>query len=214
MESIPVAIVEDHADLRKSMRLILDMTPGYSCVGDYEQCEDLLDALAGNEIDPRVILMDIGLPGISGIEGVPRVKALQPRSDILMLTVYEDDNNVFEAVCAGAAGYLLKKSSPIEILQAIEQVTAGGVPITPGIARRVLDMFRTFTPQPASATDLTPREYDVLKALVDGLDYKQIAERHFISIDTVRNHIRHIYDKLQVHSKSEAVAKALKHRLV
>ena len=211
---IPIAIVEDHADLRNSLQLILNTTPGFSCEDAYECCEDLLEELQDGDIAPGVILMDIGLPGISGIEGVRRVKAIDPDIGILMLTIYEDDANVFQAICAGAAGYLLKKSSPVEILQAIEQVVSGGVPMTASIARQVMDMFRDFAPKPQKCPNLTPREYEVLKALVDGLDYKQIAAQLFISLDTVRNHIRHIYEKLQVHSKSEAVAKALKQRLV
>lgn len=212
MGEIPVAIVEDHEDMAKSLCLILKTTPGFACVGCYEKCEDLLEEFEG--VAPEVILMDIGLPGMSGIEGVRRVKELRPETKILMLTIYEDDGQVFNAICSGASGYLLKKASPMEILQAIEQVVKGGVPMTPVIAQKVIAMFRDFAPRPEVCEDLTPREYEVLKALVDGLDYKQIAERYFISLDTVRNHIRHIYEKLEVHTKSEAVAKALRQRLV
>lgn len=212
MPDIAVVIVEDHTDLRNSLKLILSTTPGFACVGCYGRCEELLDELEA--IEPQVILMDIGLPGMSGIEGVRRVKALRPETQILMLTIYEDDAQVFQAICAGASGYLLKKVTPVEILQAIEQVVAGGVPMTASVAQKVIKMFRAFAPKPGVCEDLTPREYEVLKALVEGLDYKQIAQRHFISLDTVRNHIRHIYEKLQVHSKSEAVAKALRQRLV
>jgi DNA-binding NarL/FixJ family response regulator len=213
MKSITVAIVEDHADLRNSLKLILSASPGFTVVGGYDRCEALLDELENKA--PQVILMDIGLPGMSGIEGVRRVKSLRSETHILMLTIYEDDAPVFQAICAGADGYLLKKSSPIDILQAIEDVVAGGVPMTPSIAQKVINMFRNFAPKPdQGAGRLTPREIEVLKALVAGLDYKQIAQRHFISLDTVRNHIRHIYEKLQVHSKSEAVAKALRQHLV
>lgn len=212
MANTSVAIVEDHEDLRSSLCLILNTTPGFACVGCYGRCEDLLEEL--ETISPGVILMDIGLPGMSGIEGVRRVKALQPEIQILMLTIYEDDVQVFQAICAGAGGYLLKKASPVEILQAIEQVIAGGVPMTASVAQKVIKMFRDFAPKPETCEDLTPREYEVLKALVEGLDYKQIAQRHFISLDTVRNHIRHIYEKLHVHSKTEAVTKALRQRLV
>lgn len=214
MSDISIAIVEDHADMRISLQLILNGTPGFTCESCYEQCEDLLEALKDQENVPQVILMDIGLPGISGIEGVRRAKRLAPEVKILMQTIYEDDANVFEAICAGADGYLLKNSSPIQILQAIEQVEAGGVPMTPTIARKVIAMFRDFAPRTEKCEDLTPREHDVLQALVEGLGYKQIAQKLFISLDTVRNHIRHIYEKLKVHSKSEAVAKALKRRLV
>jgi DNA-binding NarL/FixJ family response regulator len=197
---ISVAIVEDHVDLRNSLGLILKTTPGYSCVGSYGSVEELLESLDENV--PQVILMDIGLPGMSGIEGVRRVKQLKPETHVLMQTIYDDDARVFQAVCAGASGYLLKHSSPLEILQAIEQAVEGGVPMSPSIA------------QQDDSVILTPREQEVLRSLSDGLDYKQIADRHFISIDTVRGHIRHIYEKLHVHSKSEAVAKAFRQRLV
>jgi DNA-binding NarL/FixJ family response regulator len=159
--------------------------------------------------------MDIGLPGMSGIEGVKQIKEFHPNIEILMFTIYEDDAHVFQAICAGAAGYLLKNSDQEMILRSIREVTEGGIPMTPTIARRVMKMFRNFAPEPSSEKiNLTPREIEVLKALVDGLDYKKIADHYFISLDTVRNHIRHIYQKLQVHSKSEAVAKALKQKLV
>ena len=209
---IAIAIVEDHPDLRSSLSLVIEATSGYSCVGEYERCEDLIDDLG--KARPDVILMDIGLPGISGIEGVRRVKQKRPGIRILMLTIYEDDAQVFQAICAGADGYLLKKSTPAEILQSIDHVIDGGSPITSSIANKVLRMFRDYAPRSETSGDLTPREYEILAALVDGLDYKQIAQRLFISLDTVRNHIRHIYEKLQVHSKSEAVAKALKQHLV
>jgi two-component system nitrate/nitrite response regulator NarL len=212
MKTITVTIVEDHADLRNGLKLILSTSPGFTVVGSYDRCETLLEEL--EEMAPQVILMDIGLPGISGIEGVRQIKSILPETHILMLTIYEDDAQVFQAICAGADGYLLKKSSPIEILQAIEDVVEGGIPMTPSIAQKVIKMFRNFAPKTEQCEGLTPREYEVLKALVDGLDYKQIAQRYFISLDTVRNHIRHIYEKLQVHSKSEAVAKALRQHLV
>jgi DNA-binding NarL/FixJ family response regulator len=212
MNTITVTIVEDHADLRNGLKLILSTSPGFTVVGSYDRCESLLEEL--EDTTPQVILMDIGLPGMSGIEGVRKIKKIMPETHILMLTIYEDDAQVFQAVCAGADGYLLKKSSPIVILQAIEDVVGGGVPMTPSIAQKVIKMFRNFAPKPERCEGLTPREYDVLKALVDGLDYKQIAQRYFISLDTVRNHIRHIYEKLHVHSKSEAVAKALQQHLV
>jgi len=212
MKLIPVAIVEDHTDLRNSLKLILNTSPGFTVVGCYDRCETLLEEL--EDTVPQVILMDIGLPGMSGIEGVRQVKKVLLETHILMLTIYEDDAQVFQAVCAGADGYLLKKSSPIDILQAINDVVEGGVPMTPSIAQKVIKMFRNFAPKTEQCEGLTSREYDVLKALVDGLDYKQIAQRYFISLDTVRNHIRHIYEKLQVHSKSEAVAKALRQHLV
>ncbi len=212
MSPIAVAVVEDHPDLRKSLGLILAATPGYTCAGIYERCEELLGDLPS--INTQVILMDIGLPGMSGIEGIQRVKALHSDIKILVQTIYEDDDNVFRAICAGADGYVLKKAPPLELLQAIEQVVEGGVPMSPSIAHNVIKMFKEFAPRQEQTVGLTAREHELLKSLADGLDYKQIAERHFISTDTVRNHIRHIYEKLHVHSKSEAVAKAFRQRLV
>jgi DNA-binding NarL/FixJ family response regulator len=213
MTPIAVAVVEDHPDLRKGLSLILAATPGYSCAGSYERCEDLLPALPG--MDVHAILMDIGLPGMSGIEGIRKVKADRPDIKILVQTIYEDDQHVFDAICAGADGYVLKKAPPLELLQAIRQTVEGGVPMSGSIARQVIEMFKGLAPdQEQEHLRLTAREREILRTLADGLDYKQIAERHFISIDTVRNHIRHIYDKLHVHSKSEAVAKAFRQRLV
>ena len=212
MNPITVAVVEDHPDLRKSLGLILSATPGFLCAGSYERCEDLLGELSS--INPQVILMDIGLPGMSGIEGIQRVKSVNSDIKILVQTIYEDDDNVFRAICAGADGYVLKKAPPLELLQAIEQVVEGGVPMSPSVAHNVIEMFKNFAPKPEQRMGLTAREHELLKSLSDGLDYKQIAERHFISVDTVRNHIRHIYEKLHVHSKSEAVAKAFRQRLV
>ena len=212
MNPIAVAVVEDHPDLRKSLSLILAATPGYACAGSYDRCEELLEDLPS--INPQVILMDIGLPGMSGIEGIQRVKALKSDIKILVQTIYEDDDSVFRAICAGADGYVLKKAPPLELLQAIEQAVEGGVPMSPSIAHNVIKMFKDFAPRQEQTVGLTARELELLKSLADGLDYKQIAERHYISTDTVRNHIRHIYEKLHVHSKSEAVAKAFRQRLV
>ena len=215
MPNISVAIVEDHADLRNGLQLVLNSKPGFTCAGSYDRCEKLLDSLKKGEAAPQVIMMDIGLPGMNGIDGVREVKAIHPDARILMLTIYEDDAHVFQAICAGAAGYLLKHSGQAVILQAIRQAVDDHVPMSPAIAQRVISMFRDFAPAPPKERiNLTPREVEVLTALVDGLDYKQIAARFTISLDTVRNHLRHIYRKMQVHSKSEAVAKALRQRLI
>ncbi|MBI1806098.1 MAG: response regulator transcription factor [Ignavibacteria bacterium] len=210
--TIRVAIVEDDDDMRITLQRFIDNTSGFSCTGAFESCEEALSPIESE--GPDVILMDINLPGMSGIDGVRRIKLFDPHANILMLTVYQDDDNIFRSICAGASGYLLKRTPKDVLLNAIREVHAGGAPMNAGIARRVMELFRkTAAPTPAESS-LTDREIEILQSLVDGCSYKMIADRHNISIETVRNHIKHIYEKLHVHSKSEAVAKALKERLV
>lgn len=203
---IRVAIVEDNRELREGLTQLVACTAGMICVGAFPNCEEMLSKVA--EVDPDVVLMDIGLPGMSGIEGLRRLKSVQPKVSVVMLTVYEDEARIFESICTGACGYLLKKTPPAKILEAITDIHNGGAPMTPKIARRVLARFQQ-PPDPGMGS-LSERERDVLHALVEGLSYKMIADRYSISIDTVRSHIKKVYDKLHVHSKSEAVARALK----
>ena len=207
---IRVGIIEDHDDFREGLYHVLKGTEGFECVGRYVSVEDALRGMP----EADVVLMDIGLPGKSGIEGLPAVKARHRNARVVMLTVFEDDTNIFRAVLAGADGYLLKKTPPAKLLLAIEEAAAGGMPMTPTVARHALDLFKRFAPTEPREHGLTSRETEVLTLLVEGLNYPMIAERLFISLDTVRNHIRHIYEKLQVHSKSEAVAKAIKSGIV
>ena len=162
---------------------------------------------------PEIILLDIGLPGMSGIEGIAPIHARSPSTQVLMLTVHKDSDNVFEALCAGASGYLLKPASPARIVEAIEDVRRGGAPMSPQIARKVLDMFTHLAVRPKDY-GLSQREREVLHLLVDGLTQKRIAERLFLSEHTINTHIRNIYAKLHVHSRSGAVAKALRERLI
>ncbi|HEV8537619.1 MAG TPA: response regulator transcription factor [Bacteroidota bacterium] len=211
-EMIRVVIVEDDDDMRTNLRHFIDTADGFACVGAFERCEDSLGPIADDL--PDVILMDINLPGMSGIDGVRRIKFADPEANILMLTVYQDDESIFRSICAGASGYLLKKTPRAVLLSAIREIYSGGAPMTADIARRVMELFRRTAGPAQQDSSLTQRELDILQALVDGCSYKLIAGRYEISIDTVRNHIRHIYEKLHVHSKSEAVAKALKERLV
>jgi DNA-binding NarL/FixJ family response regulator len=206
---IRVAIVEDNAELREGLARLIDAGGQTVCAGAYGRCDELLGAFPG--IRPDVVVMDIGLPGMSGIDGVARIKSIAPTTEIIMVTVYEDEENIFQAVRAGASGYLLKKTLPGGLLDAITEIHGGGAPMTASIARKVLAAFKgRATPE----SSLSLRERQILSALVNGQSYKMIADSCCISIDTVRSHIKSIYGKLQVHSKSEAVAAALKNRLV
>jgi len=207
-----VAIVEDDVDTRQTLQQLISTTPGFSCLGAFESCEAALPHVQTEK--PDVILMDIGLPGMSGIDGVRQITMLYPDIHVIMLTVYQDDDKIFQSICAGACGYLLKRTPKDILLNAIREAHEGGAPMNASIARRVLQLFRKTAAPIPSDSSLTQREMEILQALVDGGSYKMIADRLFISIETVRNHIKHIYEKLHVHSKSEAVAKALKERIV
>lgn len=209
---ITVAIVEDNDDLRLGTTYILKASPSCKVVGEYEDAEDFLKDLKNNV--PDVVLMDIGLPGLSGIEATRDLKRHHPRVQVIILSVFEDDENVFQAICAGACGYITKPVMPAVLLDAVEQAFAGASPMSPHIARKVIEIFRQFAPPPKVDYDLTGRELEVLEYLTHGYDLKLIAEKLFVSPFTVRAHVRNIYDKLHVHSKSEAVAKALKERLL
>ncbi len=178
--------------------------------GAFPDCEHLLAALDPLIVD--VILMDIGLPGMSGIEGVRKVKAKRPEVDVLMHTVYDDDEKIFQSICAGASGYVLKNAEPAELIRAIHEISVGA-PMSATIARRLLEMVRSQEPRKPEHLNLTPRELDILQWLVEGMSYKRIAEQLFISPLTVQSHIKSVYEKLQVHSKSAAVSKALRYKL-
>jgi DNA-binding NarL/FixJ family response regulator len=182
------------------------------CSLSFVKCEDAITALQ-KESPPQVILMDIGLPGMSGIEGVRRIRAISPATQIIMLTIYEDDANVFESLCAGAAGYLLKGGSTDKIIAAIKEVQAGGAPMNAQIAKRVLAMFTKIV-SPQADYSITEREKEILNLLVSGKSQKQIADKLFLSPFTIATHMKNIYAKLHVHSRSEVVAKALKERLL
>lgn len=208
---IVVALVEDHPDMRAGTSLILRASPGVNVVGEYGTAEDFFAGI--REPYPDVVLMDINLPGMSGIEATARLKNDHPRIEIVVLSVLEDDDNIFRAICAGASGYVTKPVMPQDLIEAVEHAFGGGTPISPHIARKMLDLFRQKLPAPREEYQLTPREREVLERLVQGDDYQQIADRFFLSLFTVRAHIRNIYDKLHVHSKSQAVAKALREKV-
>ena len=210
--SIHVGIVEDDASIRESVSALVGSAPGYSCKHVYDSVEAAIASL--RDPVPEVLLMDINLGGMSGIEGVRRLKATFPSMQILMLTVFEENEKIFQSLCAGASGYLLKRTPPEKIIEAVAEVHQGGAPMTASVARKVLTLFTRVAPPVAPETNLTPREMEILQHLVSGSSYKKIARELFISFDTVNSHIKNIYEKLQVHSKTEAVAKALKQRLI
>jgi DNA-binding NarL/FixJ family response regulator len=211
---INVAIVEDNNTIREGLAALINGTSGYSCVGSYSDCESFLAKLSTLHSD--VVLMDIGLPGMSGIDGISKAKKLRPELNILMLTVYEDNQTVFKALCAGACGYLVKKTPPTRLLEAIKDAFEGGAPMSSLIARQVIDIFKQTQGKQKDEVDieLSAREKEVLTTLSDGNNYQEIADRLFISVDTVRHHIKNIYRKLHVHSQSEAVAKAIRKGLI
>lgn len=207
--SIKVAIVEDNEKLRATLGRIIGRTEGFECVGQYATAEEALAAIPG--LRPDVVLMDINLPGLNGVECVRQLKLQCPETQFIMLTVYEDTDNIFNALAAGATGYLLKRSSRDELLQAIRDVVNGGSPMTTHIARKVVQSFQRPTPRAAdTAAELSPREREVLDLLAQGFLYKEIADRLGVSYETVHTHIRRIYEKLQVRTRTEAVAKFLK----
>lgn len=211
-EPIKVAIIEDVRDIREGLGMLINYTDGFTCVGKYGSMEE---ALAGiRHRTPDVILSDIGLPGMNGIEGIERIKEQFPEMTILMLSVYQDDDRIFHALCAGAVGYLLKKTPPTKILDALREAVAGGAPMSPEVARKVITIFKDFRPPDEVEYDLTPHEIRILKLLVEGHSYKTAAARLKVTTSTVSFHLKNIYEKLQVHSKSEAVAKALQYRLI
>jgi DNA-binding NarL/FixJ family response regulator len=207
-----VVIIEDVRDVREGLSLLINGTSGFRCIGAYRTMEDALAHVTRD--GTGVILTDIGLPGMSGIDGIRALRERMPDVPILALTVYDSDDQVFRALCAGASGYLLKNTPPARLLESLREVAAGGAPMSPEVARRVLRLFREFTPPVQASYRLTPQELELLKLLVDGHHKKTAAAALGISVNTVSFHLKHIYEKLQVHSKTEAVAKALRERLI
>ncbi|HEY0405897.1 MAG TPA: response regulator transcription factor [Pyrinomonadaceae bacterium] len=209
---LKVAIIEDRREIREGLSMLIGGTPGHSCVGSYRSMEEALDRIGHNL--PNLVLSDIGLPGMDGIEGIRILKQRYPQLLVLMLSVYDDDDRIFDALCAGACGYLLKKTPPARLIESLREAAGGGAPMSPEVARRVITLFRDFRPPERADYQLTPHETRLLKLLVEGHNYKTAALELKVSVNTVSFHMRHIYEKLQVHSKSEAVAKALRHRLI
>ena len=207
-----VAIIEDHHKFREALEFLLNHTSGYRCVGSFRSMEEALEKIRFNL--PDVALVDIGLPGMSGVEGVRLLKEQYPSLVLLMNTVYDDDERIFQALCAGASGYLLKKTPPARLLESLQEAIDGGAPMSPEVARRVLALFREIRPPEHEDYQLTPHELRLLRLLVEGHSYKTAAAQLGVSVKTISFHLQKIYEKLQVHSKSEAVAKALRNRLV
>jgi DNA-binding NarL/FixJ family response regulator len=207
-----IAIVEDRDDIRLSLSAIIDQAPGYECVAAWSTMESALREI-GPPL-PDVVLVDLNLPGMDGIEGIRRLHERFPRLVLLVLTVFGDDRKIFDALCAGAAGYLLKNTPRRKLFESLKEASEGGAPMSPQIARRVIELFRDVRPPAQADCDLTPHELRVVKLLADGHNYRSAAEVLGTSYSTVNYHLQQIYRKLEVHGKSEAVAKALRQGLL
>jgi len=209
---VRVALVEDRHEIREGLRKLIDQSPGFACCGAYASMEETLPAIGA--LAPHVALVDIGLPGMSGVEGIREIRRLYPDIRLLVLSIYNDDDRVFSAICAGACGYLLKKTPPAKLLESIREVVEGGAPMSPEIAHKVLSLFREIAPPKQAEYNLTPHELRLLRLLVEGNNYKTMSTLLGVTVHTISFHMRHIYEKLAVHSKSEAVSKALRQRLI
>ncbi len=205
-------IVEDSRDIRDGLARLIDRVDGFRCVGRYRTMEEALAARPSEP--PDVALLDIGLPGMSGTAGIEPLKCRHPDVLVLMITVHDDDDRIFEAMCAGACGYLLKKTPPEKLIESVREVVNGGAPMSPEVARRVVELFRKFRPPERADCHLTPHELRLLGMLVDGHTYRTAAEELGVTVHAISFHMRHVYEKLRVHSKSEAVAKALRQQLL
>jgi DNA-binding NarL/FixJ family response regulator len=211
--AISVGVVEDQRLTREGLYALINGSTGFHCIGAWRSMEEALVAQpeAG---PPQVVLLDIGLPGMSGIEGIPRLREKWPSTALVVLTVYEDNERVFEALCSGANGYLLKDTTPAKLLEGVQDAVRGGAPMSPGIARQVVQLFRRFRPPEKSNCDLTHHEIRLLKLLARGHSYRTAALQLGVTVNTIAFHVKSIYGKLQVHSKTEAVARALRDHLL
>lgn len=214
--SLRIAIFDDNKNIRESISMLLKTVKDFEVVGSFSHVLDCVDDARGCQ--PDVVLMDIEMPGMTGIEAVLKLKKELPHIQILMQTVFEDDDRVFDSICAGASGYILKNHLNVKLLDAIRELQFGGSPMSPSIARKVLNKMQSvqqyIKPEEAPDYNLTPREKDVLACIVEGLSYKMIADKLFISYETVRSHVKKIYEKLHVASLTEVVAKAINQRIV
>ncbi len=211
-KKIKVAIIEDRREIRDGLVTLIGGARGFDCTARFGSMEEAIPRIKPDSAD--IVLCDIGLPGMNGIEGIKLLKEKFPDLLLIMLTIYDDDERIFNALCAGACGYLLKKTPPAKLLECLREAAAGGSPMSPEVARRVINIFRDIRPPERADYNLTPHETRLLKLLVEGHNYTTAAELLKISYSTVSFHMRNIYDKLQVHSKSEAVGKAMRDRIV
>jgi len=209
---VDVMLIEDQREVREGLAMLINGSPGFRCVAAFRSMEEALRAIP--EHSPDVVLTDIGLPGMSGVEGIRILRERAPNIPVVALTVYDDDEDIFDALCAGACGYLLKNIPPARLLEGLKEVASGGAPMSPEIARRVLNLFREFRPPERALHTLTAQETELLRLMVEGHSYKTASATLGISVSTVSFHLQNIYGKLQVHSKSEAVAKAIRERIV
>jgi DNA-binding NarL/FixJ family response regulator len=210
--NLRVIVIEDLREVREGLTALINGTVGFKCVASYGMMETALAQI--EKVNPDIILTDLGLPGISGIEGIKRLRLIFPATPIIALTIYDNDDQIFAALCNGANGYLLKNTPHARLLESLQEAVEGGAPMSPNIAARVVNLFRKFRPPAYADYHLTPQETELLKLLVEG-HYKKTAAREMgISIHTISFHLKNIYEKLQVHSKTEAVAKALRERLI
>jgi len=207
-----VVIIEDLREVREGLAALINNTRDFLCAQSFRTMEEALESI--NDGQPDVILTDIGLPGMSGIEGIRILRERDIAAPIIALTVYDNDEYIFAALCAGATGYLLKHMPPARLLESLREVAAGGAPMSPEVARRVIKLFHQFRPPERAAYQLTPQETELLKLLIEGHHYKTAAHAMGISTNTISFHLKNIYQKLQVHSKTEAVAKALREHLI
>ncbi|HZV69200.1 MAG TPA: response regulator transcription factor [Saprospiraceae bacterium] len=209
---IKVAVFDDNKPRRELLEMLLNSTPEMQCTGAYEDCRNVIKDLMQHL--PDVVLMDIDMPHVNGIEGLHLLRKQFPHMKVLMQTVFEDDDKIFAAICAGADGYILKKTPPAKLIDAITEVMSGGAPMTPTVAWKVLQLFNNRNKKSETDFKLTDREHEILSMLVQGLSYKMIADKCSISYSTVNSHITHIYEKLHVRTGTEAVAKAIEQKIV
>lgn len=205
-------VIEDQRDLREGLQTLLNFTSGFICTGAYRSMEEALRRVKFDA--PDVVLTDIGLPGMNGIEGTRLLKQQYPNLVVLVLSVYDDNERIFDALCAGASGYLLKQTEPSELMKSVREAAGGGAPMSPEVAAKVISLFRDIRPPERAEYNLTPHELRLLKLLVEGYNYVTAAEKLGVSYNTLKFHVRNIYNKLQVHSQSEAVSVALRNRLI